>query len=353
MASRGEAAPRVSVLMTTFNTGPVIQDTVDAILAQTFEDWELVIVDDCSSDDTVERLAGYSDQRIHVHRNATNQGISQTRNRAIALARGEYVAANDHDDLSLPSRLSHQVAYLDANPDVVLLATAAKELANGQLRSCYSGEVRPHILAWRLYTRCSIVHSSICYRRAALSAHGLQYRPEFTYAEDFVLFSEFSDIGGVVILPEELVVYRESASNASSQNTQAMNDNGMRFLRQRYNALLGREIAEQDTATLWKLFNTGLPAADLSELRTAGALYAELLRHFLRKHGYAPRQQAEVEQFAAEDWWRVVARFSQAQGRFDAQRLYTGAEDLSRWKPPLSALSKTYLKSALGRLGLI
>lgn len=353
MPSLGSSAPRVSVLITTFNTGPVINETVDAILAQIFQDWELVIVDDCSSDGTPERLAAYTDPRIRVHRNETNQGISRTRNRAIDLARGEYIAANDHDDLSLPDRLAQQVSYLDANPNVVLVATAAKELADGRLRSCYRGEPRPHILAWRLYTRCSIVHSSICYRRNVLKDRGLRYRPEFTYAEDFVLFSELSDNGDIVILPEELVVYRESTGNASSQNTQAMNDNGIRFLRQRYRELLGREVSERETSTLWKLFNAGLPAADVNELRVAGSFYAELLRHFLQKEQFAPNIRAEVEEFAAQDWWRAVARFSHAERRFDAKRLYENALGLAHWHPTLGAVAKTYLKSTLGRLGLI
>lgn len=342
--------PRVSVLMTTYNTGELVCETIEAILGQTLTDWELVIVDDYSTDNTPELIQGYHDPRIRFYRNETNLGISHTRNKAIDLARGAYIAATDHDDISLPERLQRQVAYLDAHPEVVLVATAAKELRDGRLRSMYQGEMRAHVLAWRLYTHCSIVHSSICYRREVIERHGIRYRPEYHYSEDFVLFGELSELGDIRILPEELVIYREMAANASSQNAAAMNRHGISYLHERYRHDLGLSVRMEEMEQLWQLFNARSTAANSSSLIETGELYARALEQFLEIKSYPNTEAREVRQFACQDWWRVVRTFCSQYGRFDALSLYRSIPGLSGWQPGMGELGKTHVKSTLRRI---
>ncbi len=331
-------SPRVSVMMSTYNTGELVHETIDAILAQEFEDWEFIIIDDCSTDDTFERVSSYDDPRIRVCRNETNQGISRTRNRALELARGDYLAATDHDDISLPGRLGTQVDYLDRHPEAVMVATAAKELRNGRLRSHYRGEMRSHILAWRLHTRCSIVHSSACFRRSTIKQHALCYRPAYRYAEDFVLFQELSRHGDLKILPEELVIYREMDCNASTQNSDEMGAHGIRFLHELYTNSLGIECSVEDVTLVWKLFNSGRSASSEQELLRAGMLYARMLDTFLRMHDFDHEQVGDIMEFASSDWWRAVGHYSSKNRRLRCGELY-------RAIPALSAESVSPLNS--------
>ena len=125
MSAVGAPAPTpvVSVLMTTFNGAGFIGASIASVLAQSFSDFELIVVDDGSTDTMAQVLAGIGDPRLRVLRQAVNGGVVAARNAGFLAARGRYVAALDHDDLSHPERLARQVAYLDAHPGVVLVAT--------------------------------------------------------------------------------------------------------------------------------------------------------------------------------------------------------------------------------------
>jgi len=108
----------VSAIMAAYNTGSVIAAAIDSIRAQTFTDWELIIVDDASTDDTVRIVQGYRDPRISIHTLPHNQGRAAARNVALRHARGRYIAIADSDDISLPQRFAVEVAYLESHPEV-------------------------------------------------------------------------------------------------------------------------------------------------------------------------------------------------------------------------------------------
>ena len=122
--------PLISVLLPLYNTREeYLRACLDGILGQTFDDFEVVIVNDCSPDPNVARVVrSYTDPRIRYYENDRNLGISETRNRLIELASGEFLAVHDHDDVSLPERFERQVAYLASHPDVGVLGTAHMEI---------------------------------------------------------------------------------------------------------------------------------------------------------------------------------------------------------------------------------
>ena len=103
----------VSVIMPTYNCGRFIKESIDSVLAQTYENWELLIVDDYSTDETETIVSTYNDQRIHYLRNTSNMGAALTRNKAIREAKGRYIAFLDADDLWLPEKLARQVAFME------------------------------------------------------------------------------------------------------------------------------------------------------------------------------------------------------------------------------------------------
>lgn len=125
--------PYVSIVMPAFNAERHIGQAIDSVIAQTFEEWELIVVDDCSVDGTALRVLSYADKRIRYLKNPQNWGVAQTRNAAIDVAQGKYIAFLDSDDQWLPGKLAAQVRHLDSGSiisygDYVRVAEDGREL---------------------------------------------------------------------------------------------------------------------------------------------------------------------------------------------------------------------------------
>ena len=134
------AAACISVLMPAYNAERYILPSVLSVLAQTFEDFELLVVDDCSTDRTPDILSSIQDRRLRILRNQTNLGIVGSLNRAMAQARGGYIARIDADDYCLPTRFAKQKRYLDEHPDILLVGAGTFLLEDGHVRRDRQGD---------------------------------------------------------------------------------------------------------------------------------------------------------------------------------------------------------------------
>ena len=129
-------APKVSLIITTYNRARLLPRAVNSVLSQTYDDYEIIIVDDCSTDSTPEVIRSFTDSRIHSFRHKVNRGLSATRNTGIANARGEYIAFLDDDDECTPNRLADQVSILDSRPNIGMVYGWVEEIndATGESR---------------------------------------------------------------------------------------------------------------------------------------------------------------------------------------------------------------------------
>lgn len=109
--------PKVSVIMPAYNAEKFIEKTINSILNQTYTDFELLIIDDCSTDNTMDVVRRIKDNRIRIINNKTNQGIAKSRNIGLANAKGEYIALMDNDDLTVVDRFEKEVCYLENHPE--------------------------------------------------------------------------------------------------------------------------------------------------------------------------------------------------------------------------------------------
>ena len=203
-------APTVSVMMPVYNTAAFVARTVKSVLAQTFADFELLIVDDGSRDGSprILRELAESDRRIRLSLRE-NHGAVATRNELLKLARGSYLAVNDADDISLPNRLAQQVAYLDTHRDVVCVGgwfdmIDAKDRRLTTLRPP-SDDAEIQRLALRGH--CSICHSAGLMRRDAVERAG-GYGKDFTFAHDLELWLRLGEVGKLANLPETVIQFR-------------------------------------------------------------------------------------------------------------------------------------------------
>ncbi|MEN1729199.1 MAG: glycosyltransferase family A protein, partial [Pseudomonadota bacterium] len=166
--------PRVTVFIPAFNREDYVCTAINSMLAQKYTDFEVLVVDDGSTDRTPERVEAYSDPRVRLARSESNQGIPASRNRGLELARGEYIALLDSDDYSYPERLGVEVDFLDAHPDIVQVGSGCTLMnaAGDLLKRVRRHPLRPEDLDAHLLFHCSLINRTIMARTAVLREFG-------------------------------------------------------------------------------------------------------------------------------------------------------------------------------------
>lgn len=215
MAGQGKQ-PTVSVVLPLFNCTTYVREAIESVLAQTYTDFELIVIDDGSTDDTRRIAQQYCDPRLRFFAHE-NRGLAATLNRGIGLAQGRYIARQDQDDVSRPKRLRRQVEFLDAHPHCALVGTWA-DIWFGPTPT---GRAHRHpsdnaALQFELLLDNPFVHSSVMLRKDALEVIGGYSTDRARQPpEDFELWSRIARRYQVANIPETLHVYREIAGSMS------------------------------------------------------------------------------------------------------------------------------------------
>jgi glycosyltransferase involved in cell wall biosynthesis len=197
----------VSAIMPTYNKAANVRQAIDSVLAQTFTDWELLIVDDGSTDNTASVLADVSDPRITVRSLPSNRGRSAARNLALSSARGRYIAICDSDDVSVPSRFARQVAYLDAHPDVAVVSGAIRAFSTWRTAVMHFPQDEASIQRRFERGKMGVAHGASMIRAECFTTLG-GYCEQLSFAEDFELFRRFARRYAFRSLPGVLLDYR-------------------------------------------------------------------------------------------------------------------------------------------------
>lgn len=275
--------PRVSVLTAVHNSLPYLMEAVASIQTQTFEDFEYLLVDDASTDDSWDliSLQARRDKRIRGLRNPTRGGVAEALNIALRQARGDYVAILDADDLALPERLEWQLNYLDRYPEYGALGAAVRMIdASGNLLRHETYPTHPASARWSLLFGTSLLHSASLFRRQLmLKVRG--YSRQHGYLCDYELLCRLADHGKIGNLPEELACYRWHDRQTSAVHCQAQT--GQMLLLQyalQYRWLgLRPELATFQALRTWALghppHDASATAAAMGTLRTLYQTYLE------------------------------------------------------------------------------
>jgi glycosyltransferase involved in cell wall biosynthesis len=212
---------RATAIMPVYNREEYLKDTIDSVLNQTFTDFEFIIIDDGSSDRSVQIIESYNDPRIKLFINESNRGTSYSRNRAIDLSSGEYIITIDSDDINLPQRFAKQIVYMDTHPAVGICGTWVKTIGEteGGLWRC---AVKPDIVHCRTLFEAVLCHPSTIIRRKYLDQHSLRYSIELKRAQDWDLYCRGARHFQVVNIPEVLVYYRGRNYPKSSSDEDLM-----------------------------------------------------------------------------------------------------------------------------------
>lgn len=206
--------PLVSVLMPVYNAGDYLAAAIGSILGQTYDNFELLICDDASTDRSLETARSFCDPRITVYANGQNMGNAATRNRLTEQARGKYIAVLDADDTAEPERLARQVDFLEKHPDIGLCGTWVNIIAHyGERRGSIKNLTHPQELRINLLFSVPFIHSSVMARTALMRAN--PYDSAFRQSQDYELWCRLADITHLANIPEYLANYRWHNTNIS------------------------------------------------------------------------------------------------------------------------------------------
>lgn len=216
-----EQPPLVSITMPVYNGADFLQEAINSVLAQTYSNWELLVINDGSTDSSRDIVLANTDPRVRLIDNEQNMGIINTRNRGIELANGKYIAWLDADDIAMPTRIEKQVRFLEKHPDCGAVGTLFQQLTtDGTLGKIYEfptgrKEVRTHLL----------IENCICNSSTMLPATLMKvskYLHEFEVAEDYELWDRISTSHYICIIPEILTHYRVHGNNVSIKKKEKM-----------------------------------------------------------------------------------------------------------------------------------
>ena len=210
--------PRVSVLMTVYNAAPWLREAIDSIVNQTYMDWELIAIENGSSDASPAILASYDDPRIRVISMLENIGRTPALRHAFDLARAAYIAVLDADDLADPTRFAKQVAFLDARPQVSVVGSWALRIdSEGREVGRWAPAVDSIQLQDSLGFENPIVHSAAMYR-AELARDVGGYPIEYPFAQDFGLWLRLAGCGPIAVIGEYLSSHRTLPGGMTRSN---------------------------------------------------------------------------------------------------------------------------------------
>ncbi len=276
------STPRITVLLSMHDAARYVRAAVESVLAQSWRDFECIVIDDASTDDSAAIVEALGDPRIRILRQRENIGLTRCLNRGLREARGEFVARQDADDLSSPERFARQVAFLDAHPEVPLVGTQARLVdQHGHSRGSRDLPLDPGGIRWLSLFDNPVIHTAAMFRTAVVRDELGGYDESFPCCQDYALWARVLERYPVSNLPEHLVTVREHDASVS--------------------ATRGAEARAMVRRVVRRLADAWLPALALGE----GDV--DLLCRF-RSH-LAPEEVAPFHALEARLWRECVTHF--------------------------------------------
>ncbi len=200
-------SPQITVLMAVNNGESFVAEAIESILQQSFGDFEFLIVDDASTDNSRDVVAGFSDARISLLSNEKQQGLSRSLNRGLDQTKGKYVARMDHDDISHRLRLEKQLEFLESHQDLDVLGTWARTLG-GKKEQIWRYPARDEDIRSELIFNPVLVHGSVMLRKSTFDKFKLRYDPKISRAQDYELWTRAAAKVRFANIPSVLLEYR-------------------------------------------------------------------------------------------------------------------------------------------------
>jgi len=291
--------PLVTVLMPVYHGSKFLDEAIESILNQTFTDFEFLIIDDESKDNSLDIIRSYDDERVRLVENKKNLGQASSLNKGIKLACGKYIARMDQDDISIPFRLQKQVEFMENNLQVGVCGTWIKYI--GYKDDVLNLETKNHLIKLRLLTNQSLAHPTVMIRRSVLDDYNLKYDGRYSPAEDYDLWVRMSDYCSFANLPEPLVRYRLHENQGSEIGMKQQSDSANQ-VRSRLIESMGLHLQHGDLL----IHNTVFCEEDPCSL-TISEVFSYLMRlHYANQQNHV-FQLVAFDEFIKSNWLRFMA----------------------------------------------
>ncbi len=286
-----DSMSKVSVILPAYNSQKYIKEAVSSILAQTFSDFTLYIINDGSSDNTLQILNEFKDKRINIVSNDGNRGLIYSLNRGLEYSKdSEYVARMDADDIALPNRFEEQIKFLDNNPSVGVLGTAVEYFSdnNSSIKKMYRPNNHSKILSTLLFYN-PIVHPTVMIRNSAMA--GDKFPEDLPKYEDYALWINLTTKTSFANLEQVLLKYRQHEMSITHSYSEEMGSNLLanETLLSRYCRQWGITLTEQEIRTLSiisykKRFGLQAPYTAIFLIKTLNSIVKKLPGEFDKKY---------------------------------------------------------------------
>lgn len=235
--------PKISVLMPVYNGEQYLREAIQSILDQTYTDFEFLIIDDGSTDGSRNIIDSFNDSRIRIETCNKNMGTVHALNHGIMLARGEYIARMDCDDISLPKRFEHQIRFMDTNPDTGVIGTGMRLIKNGKLKNIRFQPDSDNLLKISLLFNTCFFHPTVFMRSSVIKK--TLYPDNLVYTQDYNFWTHLAIHTRYSNLVEPLVYFRVHPEQISSKKSDLQKTNS-RLIRESYINALFPETSRDD-----------------------------------------------------------------------------------------------------------
>jgi glycosyltransferase involved in cell wall biosynthesis len=214
--------PAISVILPVYNAADYLLEAVESILNQSFKDFELIIINDGSTDNSEAIINSISDARIRYIENDGNKGLIYTLNRGIGEATCTYIVRMDADDISVPTRLEKQYAFMEKNSDIGACGAYAEYIGNRI--GIWKYPVLDKEIRCRLMWGSSIIHPSAIIRKSVLTQYQIKYNEQYIAAEDYKLWVDIAKVSKLHNIPEILLKYRTHNNQVTTTKISKMDN---------------------------------------------------------------------------------------------------------------------------------
>lgn len=293
----------ITVLMTVYNGCRTIRRAIESILAQTYSDFVFLIVDDCSTDNTIQIIRSYPDSRITLHQNSKNIGQTKSLNVGINLISAPYIARMDVDDFSFPARLEKQYEYILRHPEYVVVGTDCCVIdEHSQKKRISNGCIKEGEILLTMLHGSPINHASVLMKTDAIKNIG-GYRSEYLIAADFDLWSRLIRSGyKITTLPKVLMTYTVSGNSYSSIHAQKKNEEVARIVYENIQHLSSCHVTLESVQKVMQLFYGDIHHLSENDVYFAEQQFSNIVTEVSKKfRGKVERVQ--IKKVLRKNYW--------------------------------------------------
>lgn len=238
--------------MPAYNASQYLKQAIDSILAQTYTNFEFIIINDGSTDSTESIILSYKDNRIRYFSNPSNLGIVETLNKGIELAKGKYLARMDADDIALPERFVKQFHLMENNPEIAVCGSQAFLINESGIKTeqptfpTAHDEIKPLLLFYNTF-----IHPTTFFKTEVIKKY--KYHPDYHFAEDYYLLAQIASRYTVANHPEQLLLYRVHEQNTTATKRKEMDQAHIKVIDYQLSILLREKVSPSFLTEIYNL----------------------------------------------------------------------------------------------------